>query len=91
MIQLRLQIQANIRQILIAQCAALGVLLRRQPFCLCFSGQFAAQQYGISQWCATDAPGDSGWRGGETVGLWDSNYNRKHTYAGFADGLAGKL
>ena len=53
----------------------------------------AAQQYGITQWCATDAPGapgDSNWRGGEPVGLWDSNYNRKHTYAGFADGLAGK-
>ncbi len=52
-----------------------------------------AQQYGITQWCATDAPGapgDSNWRGGEPVGLWDSNYNRKHTYAGFADGLAGR-
>lgn len=50
----------------------------------------AAQQYGITQWCATDAPSDSGWRGGEPVGLWDSNYSRKHTYAGFAEGLAGK-
>ena len=50
----------------------------------------AAQQYGITQWCATDAPSDSGWRGGEPVGLWASNYSRKHTYAGFADGLAGK-
>lgn len=50
----------------------------------------AAQRYGITQWCATDSPGDSGWRGGEPVGLWDANYNRKHTYAGFADGLAGK-
>ncbi|WP_294608767.1 endo-1,4-beta-xylanase [uncultured Bacteroides sp.] len=50
----------------------------------------AAQQYGITQWCATDAPNDSGWRGGEPVGLWDSNFSRKHTYAGFADGLAGK-
>lgn len=50
----------------------------------------AAQQYGITQWCATDSPTDSGWRGGEPVGLWDANYNRKHTYAGFADGLAGK-
>lgn len=50
----------------------------------------AAQQYGITQWCATDAPSDSGWRGGEPVGLWDSNYSRKHTYAGFADGLAEK-
>ena len=50
----------------------------------------ANQQWGICQWCATDAPANSGWRGGEPVGLWDSNYYRKHTYAGFADGLAGK-
>ena len=50
----------------------------------------ANQQWGICQWCATDAPADSGWRKGEPVGLWDSNYYRKHTYAGFADGLAGK-
>lgn len=50
----------------------------------------AAQQYGITQWCATDAKADSGWRKGEPVGLWDLNWNRKHTYAGFADGLAGK-
>lgn len=48
------------------------------------------QQWGICQWCITDAPKDSGWRGDEPVGLWDLNYNRKHTYAGFADGLAGK-
>ena len=48
------------------------------------------QQWGITQWCATDSPAGSGWRGGEPVGLWDQNYNRKHTYAGFADGLAGK-
>ena len=49
-----------------------------------------SQQWGICQWCITDAPDDSGWRKGEPVGLWDLNYNRKHTYAGFADGLAGK-
>ena len=49
-----------------------------------------AQQWGICQWCATDAPAGGGWRGGEPVGLWDQNYYRKHTYAGFADGLAGK-
>ena len=50
-----------------------------------------AQQYGICQWCPFDAPGalGTGWRGGEPVGLWDLNYNRKHTYAGFADGLMG--
>ena len=49
-----------------------------------------AQQWGICQWCATDSPAGSGWRGGEPVGLWDLNYYRKHTYAGFANGLAGK-
>lgn len=47
----------------------------------------AAQQYGITQWCATDAPKDYGWRPGLPVGLWDLNYLRKHTYAGFAVGL----
>lgn len=47
----------------------------------------AAQQYGITQWCATDSPKDSGWRPGLPVGLWDLNYLRKHTYAGFAAGL----
>ncbi len=49
-----------------------------------------AQQWGICQWCATDSPADSGWRKGEPTGLWDKNYYRKHTYAGFADGLSGK-
>ena len=51
-----------------------------------------AQQYGITQWCPTDAPGalGTGWRGGEPVGLWDQNYNRKYAYAGFANGLMGK-
>ena len=46
-----------------------------------------AQQYGITQWCATDSPKDSGWRPGLPTGLWDLNYLRKHTYAGFAAGL----
>ena len=52
----------------------------------------AAQQYGITQWCTSDPGGSlgSGWRGGEPVGLWDVNYGRKHTYAGFADGLQRK-
>ena len=45
------------------------------------------KQYGITQWCATDSPKDSGWRPGCPTGLWDSNYLRKHTYAGFAVGL----
>ena len=45
------------------------------------------KQYGITQWCATDSPKDSGWRPGCPTGLWDLNYLRKHTYAGFAVGL----
>ncbi len=49
----------------------------------------AAQQWGICQWCITDSPKDSGWRKGEPTGLWDKDYYRKHTYAGFANGLLG--
>lgn len=48
------------------------------------------QQYGICQWCLTDAPTNSGWRPGQPVGLWNLNYQRKPAYGGFADGLAGK-
>ena len=49
----------------------------------------ADQQWGICQWCTTDAPANSGWRGGEPVGIWDSSYYRKHVYAGFVRGLNG--
>lgn len=45
------------------------------------------QQYGICQWCITDAPASSGWRGGEPVGLWTVDYLRKPAYAGWAEGL----
>lgn len=48
-----------------------------------------AQQWGICQWCPTDAPANSGWRGGEPVGIWDLSYYRKHVYAGFVRGLGG--
>ena len=47
------------------------------------------QQWGICQWCTTDAPANSGWRGGEPVGIWDINNYRKHVYAGFVRGLNG--
>ena len=50
----------------------------------------AEQQWGICQWCTTDAPANSGWRGGEPVGIWDQNYYRKHVYAGFIRGLSTK-
>ena len=49
----------------------------------------AAQQWGICQWCPTDAPEQSGWRNGEPVGIWDLNFYRKHVYAGFVRGLNG--
>lgn len=48
-----------------------------------------AQQHGITQWAHTDSPEGSGWRANSPIGLWDLNYNRKPTYAGFAEGLAG--
>ncbi len=49
-----------------------------------------AQQYGICQWCLTDAPAGGGWRGGEPVGIWTEGFKqRKAAYYGFADGLAG--
>lgn len=48
-----------------------------------------AQQWGICQWCPTDAPANSGWRGGEPVGIWDLDLYRKHVYAGFVRGLNG--
>ena len=49
------------------------------------------QRYGITQWAVTDSPNvEHSWRKGQPTGLWDLNYSRKHTYAGFANGLAGK-
>ena len=47
------------------------------------------QQWGICQWCTTDAPSNSGWRANTPVGIWDLNYYRKHVYAGFVRGLNG--
>lgn len=48
-----------------------------------------SQQYGICQWCLTDSPASSSWRGGQPVGLWNLNYQRKPAYGGFAEGLSG--
>ena len=48
------------------------------------------QQWGICQWCPTDAPDvQYMWRGGEPVGIWDENFYRKHVYAGFVRGING--
>ncbi|WP_025006884.1 endo-1,4-beta-xylanase [Marinilabilia salmonicolor] len=52
----------------------------------------ASQQYGIAHWSPTDSPDvENTWRRNEPIGLWTLNFDyRKHTYAGFADGLAGE-
>jgi len=50
----------------------------------------APQRYGITHWSPTDSPDNSSWRGGEPIGLWSLDYNRKHTFGGYANGLAGK-
>ena len=48
------------------------------------------QQWGICQWCPTDAPDiEYTWRRNEPVGIWDLNFYRKHAYAGFVRGLNG--
>lgn len=50
-----------------------------------------AQQYGITQWAMTDSQDAEGaWRRAEPIGLWGLDYNRKPTYEGFVNGLAGK-
>ena len=47
-----------------------------------------AQQYGITQWCLTDAPSGAGWRPDTPVGIWDTNWNRKYIYRGWTEALA---
>ncbi|MBP5364926.1 MAG: endo-1,4-beta-xylanase [Bacteroidales bacterium] len=53
------------------------------------------QQYGICQWCLTDAAGNlndqGGWRNGQPVGIWTQGFKkRKAAFRGFAEGLAEK-
>jgi hypothetical protein len=51
----------------------------------------ASQQWGICQWCPTDAPDTPNmWRRNEPVGIWNLDYYRKHAYAGFVRGLGGE-
>ena len=47
------------------------------------------QQWGICHWCPTDNISSGGWRANSPVGIWDSNYYRKHVYAGYVRGLNG--
>lgn len=47
------------------------------------AGVPAEQRYGINLTALAD--------NGNCIGLWDGNYNRRPAYAGFANGLAGKI
>lgn len=49
----------------------------------------ANQRYGITAWGLTDSKSDSSWLPGQHQGLWTLNYNRKYSYASFAEGLKG--
>ena len=49
------------------------------------------QQYGITVWSVSDNEKEHEyWIPDDGPNLWDKNYQRKHAYKGFADGLAGK-
>jgi GH35 family endo-1,4-beta-xylanase len=50
-----------------------------------------SQRYGVTVWCVSDSSQEhENWLPDDAPCLWDSKYNRKHAYKGFADGLAGK-
>ncbi|MCF0198789.1 MAG: endo-1,4-beta-xylanase [Bacteroidaceae bacterium] len=50
-----------------------------------------AQQYGLCQWCLTDSKPGSGWRAGEPVGLWTTDWVRTVCYAAYCDALSQPL
>jgi endo-1,4-beta-xylanase len=50
-----------------------------------------SQQYGITVWSVSDNEREHEyWIPNDGPNLWDKDYQRKHAYKGFADGLAGK-
>ena len=51
----------------------------------------ASQRYGITVWGISDNDQEhENWIPNDAPNLWNKDYNRKHAYKGFADGLAGK-
>lgn len=49
------------------------------------------QRYGVTVWCISDNEQEhENWLKDDAPCLWDADYERKHAYKGFADGLAGK-
>lgn len=50
-----------------------------------------AQRYGVTVWCVSDNEEEHvNWIPDDAPNLWNANYERKHAYKGFADGLAGR-
>ncbi len=50
-----------------------------------------AQRYGVTVWCVSDNEEEHvTWIPNDAPNLWNANYERKHAYKGFADGLAGR-
>ncbi|MBL4560750.1 MAG: endo-1,4-beta-xylanase [Labilibaculum sp.] len=50
-----------------------------------------AQRYGVTVWGLSDHEKEHEyWLPDESPNIWDANYERKHAYKGFADGLAGR-
>ena len=49
----------------------------------------ANQRYGITVWGLIDSKPDASWLPDQNQGLWDLNFTRKSSYAGFAKGLKG--
>jgi len=50
-----------------------------------------AQRFGVTLWAISDHEQEHEyWLPDESPNLWDANYERKHAYKGFADGLAGR-
>ena len=50
----------------------------------------AGQRYGITVWGLTDSPANASWLPEQHQGIWTTKFDRKSSYAGFADGLKGK-
>jgi GH35 family endo-1,4-beta-xylanase len=50
-----------------------------------------SQRYGITVWCVSDNEEEhTNWLPDDAPCLWNADYQRKHAYKGFADGLAGR-
>ena len=49
-----------------------------------------SQQHGITVWCQTDSPENSGWRPNQPTGIWNGAFDRKPAYGGICEGLSNK-